>query len=75
VLLTGVLSGIGLSLMPAYLVASKLREGALRAVLTEYKTVDNPVFALFPRARYPSPKVQAFVSFLQEHFSGPAFTH
>lgn len=70
VLLTGVLSGLGISLLPQYLVASRLREGALKAVLTRYKTIENSVFVLYPRARYPSPKVQAFLKFLQDHFSG-----
>ena len=75
VLLSGVLSGMGISLMPAYLLNAKLRSGELVTVLNEYKTVDNPVFALYPRARYPSPKVQAFVEFLQERFSGDEWSH
>jgi DNA-binding transcriptional LysR family regulator len=70
VLLAGVVNGLGISLLPEYLVASRLREGALKAVLTQYKTRENPVFVLYPRARYPSPKVQAFLAFLQHHFSG-----
>lgn len=70
VLLTGVTSGLGISLLPEYLVASRLRDGTLKAVLTQYKTLENSVFVLYPRARYPSPKVQAFLKFIQDHFSG-----
>ena len=69
VLLTFVTGGLGISLLPEYLVAGRLQDQSLRAVLTDYTAVNHPVFALYPRARYPSPKVQAFLSFLEERFS------
>jgi LysR family transcriptional regulator for bpeEF and oprC len=69
VLLACVTGGLGISLLPEYLVAARLRDQSLRAVLTNFKTVNYPVFALYPRARYPSPKVQAFLAFLEDHFS------
>jgi len=56
-------------------VAGRLRDQSMRAVLTNYKTVNYPVFALYPRARYPSPKVQAFLSFLEERFSTGAWAN
>jgi DNA-binding transcriptional LysR family regulator len=63
-----VLGGLGLALLPTFLVGGDLQAGRLRAALSEYIPVERHVYALYlPTSHLPA-KVRAFVDFLRERF-------
>jgi DNA-binding transcriptional LysR family regulator len=69
-LLAALLGGVGIALMPTFIVADELRAGRLRVLLADAVTMDSTVSALYPANRNLSPKVRAVVDFLAERF-GP----
>mgnify|MGYP006271823903 FL=1 len=64
------LGGLGLTILPTFIVGRDLQSGALVSVLSEYLAQPLALHALYPHARHLSPKVRAFVDFLAERF-GP----
>lgn len=62
------LRGLGIGLLPAFLVDADLRSGRLLAVLTDYVSEDADVFLIYPHLRHLSPKVRVFVDFLADRF-------
>lgn len=70
VLRAAALAGLGLVLLPTFIVGTDLRAGTLRAVLTSYAVSEEAVYAVYPHARHLSPKIRAFVDFLAKRF-GP----
>jgi DNA-binding transcriptional LysR family regulator len=66
------IGGLGLVLLPDWIVGIELREGRLRPVLTSYRTVPaiSPIYAVYPRNPHLPPKVRAFIDFLVKRFSG-----
>lgn len=62
------LRGLGVVLLPAYLVEEDLREGRLQAALSNYISEDPDVYLIYPYSRHLSPKVRVFVDFLAAHF-------
>jgi len=66
------LAGLGIALLPSFIVAADLRENRLHVVLGGYDVegaVANDVYALYLPTRYVSPKVRAFVDFFVERFA------
>lgn len=53
-----------------FFVGELIREGRLQAVLTDYKTPETAVYAIYPERKYLSPKVRAFIEFFAQRF-GP----
>ena len=69
------LAGLGIALLPRFVVAADLREMRLRGVLEGYEVegaVANDVYALYLPTRYVSPKVRAFVDYFVERFAQEA---
>lgn len=64
------LAGLGLVMLPTFIVGEDLRSGTLRAVLREFTDTATSVYAVYPHSRHLSAKVRAFVDFLAERF-GP----
>ena len=62
------LGGLGVGLLPAYLVESDLAAGRLREVLEGYVSQDPDVYLIYPHAKYLSPRVRVFVEYLLEAF-------
>ncbi len=62
------LSGLGLVLLPTYMVGQDLRKGRLQAVLTEYVPAPLDIHAVYPHRKHLSAKVRTFVDFLHERF-------
>jgi len=65
-------AGLGIALLPSFIVAADLRENRLQVVLGDYGVegaVANDVYALYLPTRYVSPKVRAFVDFFVERFA------
>jgi DNA-binding transcriptional LysR family regulator len=65
------LAGLGLILVPEWLVGIEIRDGNLREVLPEYRAVPkaSPLYAVYPHQRHLPPKVRAFIDFLAARFA------
>jgi DNA-binding transcriptional LysR family regulator len=61
-----VLTGRAIGLLADYLVADFLSEGRLVRVLSQYETLDQPIYAVFVHRNYMAAKVRAFIDFLGE---------
>lgn len=72
VLVEAALQGLGLVLLPDWMVGGHLATGRLRPVLTRYRVspsaIESAIYAVFPTRRHLSPKVRVFVDFLAAHF-------
>lgn len=53
--------GLGIAQLPLVVAQDQVGQGALLAVLPQWKRPDVPVHAVFPSARYLTPKVRAFI--------------
>jgi len=67
VLLPPALRGCGLLLAPDYLVEDHLKAGRLVRIMTDYRTHETPVYAVYP-SRNPSAKTRTFIDFLAARF-------
>lgn len=65
-----VLGGVGVALLPTFLIGEDLQRGALQATLTDYTALERSVYAVYLPSRNLSPKVRAFIDFLIARF-GP----
>ena len=65
-----VLGGVGVALLPTFLIGEDLQQGTLKAALTEYTALERSVYAVYLPNRQLSPKVRAFIDFLIARF-GP----
>jgi DNA-binding transcriptional LysR family regulator len=64
------LGGIGVVLLPSYIVGEELADGRLKAVLTDCEAPESGIYAVYPSRRHLSAKVRAFVDFLGRKY-GP----
>lgn len=65
------LAGLGVALLPTYIVGADLQRGDLHTVLSEYIATETSLYAVYLPNRQLSPKVRTFVDFLLARF-GPA---
>jgi len=65
---SGVLDGLGIGLLPLWLVGEDLRDGRLVEIMPDFHTPDSAIYALYAPGRHLSPKVRSFVDFLAEQF-------
>ncbi|MEO9946586.1 MAG: LysR family transcriptional regulator [Paraglaciecola sp.] len=63
------LAGLGLIQVPKYRILKELALGELIPVLPQYTPPPMPVSALYPQNRHLSPRIRAFVNWLQEIFN------
>lgn len=63
-----VLGGLGLTLLPTFLVGKELQAGRLLAALSEYIPVERYIYAIYLPTRHLSAKVRSFIDFLLERF-------
>lgn len=68
VLRAAALAGMGLAILPSYMVVDALTSGALEAVLTDHKRDELGIWALYPSRRHVPGKVRALVDFLAARF-------
>ncbi len=66
-----VLKGAGVTLTPTFVVGADIKAGRLRPALTEYKTLQISIYAVYPQRKHLSPKVRAFVDFLSQQIQDP----
>lgn len=67
------LEGAGLTLTPTFVVGEDIKAGRLQAVMTDYKTLEVSIYAVYPQRRHLSPKVRAFVDFIANRISTPPY--
>ncbi len=67
------LKGLGLALLPAYMVGTDLFSRRLRVVLGELRPLPVEILAVYPHRRHLSPKVRTFVDFLAARFQPIAY--
>ncbi len=58
--------GLGLVMLPEYIVARDIEKGHLRVVLDDYAIEPMHIHAVYPHRKYLSAKVRAFLEFLEE---------
>ncbi len=63
-------AGIGIVMLPSFILGEALRAGRLVEVLPDREPVVLGIHALYPEGPFPQPKLRAFVEFLVEHFRG-----
>jgi DNA-binding transcriptional LysR family regulator len=70
VLAEAVLHGLGVSLLPTFIIGKDLQAGRLQSVLSEYIPVERHIYAVYLANRFVPAKVRAFIDSLLERF-GP----
>jgi len=70
-LLDAVLAGLGIAYLPTWAIADHLRRGEIALVWPQYFIENQPVHALWPKTRTPTPKVRVVVDALVERFAAP----
>jgi len=61
--------GLGVALLPTFLVADDLRRGALIELLPDHAAPRGAVYAVHPSDRHLAPRTRAFLDLLTEHFA------
>lgn len=62
------IEGLGLAMIPGFMVQDALADGRLTCVLTDFDMPDHDIHAMYAQRRHVSPKVRAFVDYLVEAF-------
>lgn len=62
------LKGLGVALLPHYVVRDQLPRGELKEVLRDYTSEDPEVYLFYPSARHLTSKIRVFVDFMVEKF-------
>lgn len=65
-------AGLGIALLPEFIVADALRSGTLVTVLETYERPPFGLYAVYPQHRQRSSTIRAFTSFLREALAGQA---
>jgi DNA-binding transcriptional LysR family regulator len=68
-----VLGGLGIALLPTFIVGGDLKAGRLQAVLGGYVPSERNLYAIYLPNRHLSPKVRVFIDFLVERFAPPPY--
>ncbi len=62
------LRGLGITLLPRFIVAEALQQGSLQIVLSDYQPTQLSIDVLYPVNRHLSTKIRLVVDFLRERF-------
>jgi DNA-binding transcriptional LysR family regulator len=68
VLREAAIHGLGITLLPTFIVEPDLQAGVLQVVLPEYHPPTISIYVIYPVNRHLSTKIRLFTSFLQERF-------
>ena len=60
--------GLGITLLPRFIVGQELQQGRLQIVLPDYHSSELSIYVIYPVNRHLSTKVRLLVDFLQERF-------
>lgn len=77
-LLDAVVAGLGIALLPTWLISDELRRGRLVTLLQGWDWLIAPgaeraIWGIYPPKKVVSPKVKSFLNFLSERFGHPAY--
>jgi len=64
-----VMGGLGIALLPTFIIGPALHDGRLKAVLSDYVPSERHIYAVYLPTRHLAPKVRAFIDFLVKRFS------
>ncbi|GHA48162.1 LysR family transcriptional regulator [Amylibacter ulvae] len=67
-LLTAAKEGIGLTILPNFLVSPALKDGSLVQVLEQLPVLEAGIYAVYQPATYTQPKLRACIDFLATYF-------
>ncbi|HZP87019.1 MAG TPA: substrate binding domain-containing protein [Burkholderiales bacterium] len=65
-----VLRGLGIALLPTFIIGKDLQAGRLQSVLSDYVSLERHIYAVYLPNRHLSAKVRAFIDFFVERI-GP----
>ena len=68
------IAGLGLTILPTFIVCEALREGSLRAVFFDVEEAPVHLYALYPSRAHMHPTGVAFVRFIAERFAHDSWT-
>jgi len=68
-ILHGTLNGVGISMLPTYLVNRYINDGRLCHVLPEWKPKNMDIYALYSSRKHLSPNVRALIDHLEQYFA------
>jgi DNA-binding transcriptional LysR family regulator len=73
----GVIAGLGIGILPAYIVGEPLRDGRLVPLLRQYRVVpESAIYLVYLPNRTLSSRVRALIDFLVDRFSpAPSWEH
>ena len=66
-------AGMGIVLLPTFIVYQEIERGALMPIMTNYHYSQLAAYAIYPQTRHLSQRVRAFVDFLVERFEGSPY--
>ncbi|MDR4515526.1 LysR family transcriptional regulator [Nitrosomonas sp.] len=61
-------NGLGIALLPTFIVYREIERGSLMPILTQYHCPQITAYAVYPQTRHLSRRVRVFVDFLVERF-------
>jgi DNA-binding transcriptional LysR family regulator len=64
------LAGLGIALIPAFLVRDEVRSGQLVSLLDGFEPKPIDLYAIYPPTRFLAAKVRLFIDFLAKRFAG-----
>jgi DNA-binding transcriptional LysR family regulator len=70
VLAEAAMQGLGITLLPNFIVEEGLADGRLVKVLEDYERAPVTLFALYPSRRHVPAKTRRFLEYLLDHFAG-----
>jgi DNA-binding transcriptional LysR family regulator len=73
VLRDAAIGGLGLVVLPTFIISDAVTSGALTIVLAGYQFFDTSIYAIWPPNRQLSTKVRALVDFLSNRFGGTPY--
>lgn len=68
-----VLGGLGMGLLPTFIIGKDLQSGKLQAVLSEYIPVERHVYAMYLPTRHLPSKVRVFIDYLVMHIGAEPY--
>jgi DNA-binding transcriptional LysR family regulator len=70
VLRDAAIRGLGIALLPTFIVGGALQSGLLVSVLASYRPPDAGLYALYPHSRHVAARVRVFIDFMIARFGG-----
>lgn len=68
-----VLGGLGIALLPTFIIGKALQTGRLRSVLSDYVPLERHIYAIYLPNRHLSAKVRAFIDYFLERIGSEPY--